>query len=222
MRKLLLIDDDLTMASLLKSLLAQYGFDLESVDRPSQIPAALDPGVELILLDVMLPEQDGFEVCQSLRAAGENRPIIMLTAKGDDTDRIRGLQLGADDYLPKPFNHLELVARVEAVLRRTASASAPVPASDGLDLDRRLLRLGGREVALTPTEFRLMEAFTRHPGRTYGRGELLNLLDIDAMLESYDRAIDLHISRLRSKLETDLKQPRHLVTVRGIGYRFEW
>lgn len=222
MRKLLLIDDDLTMASLLKSLLAQHGFELASIDRPSKVSAELAQDVELILLDVMLPEQDGFEVCRTLRAAGESRPIIMLTAKGDDADRIRGLQLGADDYLPKPFNHLELVARVEAVLRRTTSARVAAPPSDGLDRDRRLIRIAGQEVALTPTEFRLMEAFTGQPGRTFTRGELLNLLDTDAMLESYDRAIDLHISRLRTKLEEDLKQPRHLLTVRGLGYRFAW
>jgi len=222
MRKLLLVDEDRTIASLLKSLLAFHGFEVASIERPSLIPQSLDPRTELILLDVLLPEQDGFEVCKSLREAGERRPIIMLTAKGDDTDRIRGLQLGADDYLPKPFNHLELVARIEAVLRRSLRSAPTTVSAHGLDHQRRRLRLGGREVTLTPTEFRLMEAFTGRPGRSFERSELLNLLDADATLDSFDRAIDLHISRLRNKLEADPKQPRHLLTVRGVGYRFEW
>ena len=176
----------------------------------------------------MLPERDGFEVCRALREAGETRPIIMLTAKGDDMDRIRGLQLGADDYLPKPFNHLELVARIQAVLRRTVApapavhpVASPVP-QDGLDHDRRVLRIASREVPLTPMEFKLLECLTARAGRVFTRGELLNLLDTDSMLDSFDRAIDLHVSRLRTKLEENPKQPRHLVTVRGVGYRFEW
>jgi DNA-binding response OmpR family regulator len=226
MRKLLLIDDDQTMASLLKSLLAQYGFELACVDRPSKAREHLGASTELILLDVMLPEQDGFEVCRTLREAGEARPIIMLTAKGDDMDRIKGLRLGADDYLPKPFNHLELVARIEAVLRRSGAPVAAGPAvpgpADGLDRDRRLMRVGGKEVPVTPTEFKLLEALTNRPGRVFTRSELLELLDEHGELDSFDRAIDLHVSRLRNKLEPNPKQPRHLVTVRGVGYRFEW
>lgn len=225
MRKLLLIDDDQTMASLLRSLLAQYGFELACVDRPSRAKEHLDLRTELILLDVMLPEQDGFEVCRTLREAGESRPIIMLTAKGDDMDRIKGLRLGADDYLPKPFNHLELVARIEAVLRRTgAPAVTPPPAGlpDGLDRDRRVMRIGGKEVAVTPTEFKLLDVLTNRPGRVFTRSELLEMLDEHGELDSFDRAIDLHVSRLRNKLEPEPKQPRHLLTVRGVGYRFEW
>jgi two-component system response regulator RegX3 len=226
MRKLLLIDDDHTMASLLRSLLAQYGFELACVDRPSRAMEHLDLRTELILLDVMLPEQDGFEVCRSLRESGEARPIIMLTAKGDDMDRIKGLRLGADDYLPKPFNHLELVARIEAVLRRSNAPPIPVPSApalpDGLDRDRRLMRLGGKEFAVTPTEFKLLEVLTNRPGRVFARGELLEMLDAHGELDSFDRAIDLHISRLRNKLEPEPKRPRHLLTVRGVGYRFEW
>lgn len=221
MRKILLIDDDTTMASLLKTLMAQHGFNLASVSLPSQAQAVLDAETELILLDVMLPERDGFEVCREMREAGELRPIIMLTAKGDDMDRIRGLQLGADDYLPKPFNHLELVARIQAVLRRTTAQSLLVRAN-GLDPDRRELKVRGRAIPVTPMEFRLLEVLTACPGRVFSRGELLNLLDTDSILESFDRAVDLHVSRLRNKLEENPKQPRHLVTVRGVGYRFEW
>lgn len=222
MKKLLLVDEDRTIASLLKSLLAFHGYEVSSVERPSMIRECLDARTELILMDVVLPELDGFEVCRTLRAAGERRPIIMLAAKGDDADRIRGLTLGADDYMSKPFNPLELVARIEAVLRRSTRTTRPTTMAKGLDPESRVLRHSGRAIALTPTEYRLMEAFTGRPGRTFTRGELLNLLDTDATLESYDRAIDLHISRLRTKLEEDLKQPRHLLTVRGLGYRFEW
>ncbi|MNK90648.1 Sensory transduction protein regX3 [compost metagenome] len=221
MRKILLIDDDVTMAGLLKTLLAQHDFDLVSASRPSLLPERLGDDVALILLDVMLPEMDGFEVCRSLRESGEGRPIIMLTAKGDDMDRIRGLQLGADDYLPKPFNHIELVARIQAVLRRTTAPAFPSRV-DGLDHDRRVLRVKGREVPLTPMEFRLLETLTARAGRVFTRGELLNLLDTENVIDSFDRAVDLHVSRLRTKLELNPKQPRHLVTVRGVGYRFEW
>lgn len=222
MRKLLLVDEDRATANYLKGLLAFHGFEVSSAERPSEIHEHLDARTELILMDVVLPELDGFELCRTLRAAGERRPIIMLTAKGNDADCIRGLTLGADDYMSKPFNHLELVARIEAVLRRSDRDTSLMPKGKGLDYGRRTLRLSGRDISLTPTEFRMMEAFTGNPGRTFTRGDLLNMLDTDAMLESNDRAIDLHVSRLRTKLEPDLKRPRHLLTVRGLGYRFEW
>jgi DNA-binding response OmpR family regulator len=140
----------------------------------------------------------------------------MLTARGADDDRIAGLQEGADDYLPKPFNPRELLARVEAVLRRGPAR----PVGQGLDPDQRRLRLDGREVTLTPNEYRLLEAMLARPGRAFTREQLLELSD-DA-LESFDRAIDIHMSRLRAKLEADPRRPRHLITVRGVGYRWEW
>lgn len=219
MRKLLLIDDDQTLAMLLQALMAQNGFDLAWADRPSTGITMLEERPELVLLDVMLPEQNGFDVCRQLRANGITTPIIMLTARGADSDRISGLNLGADDYLPKPFNHLELLARIEAVLRRRP---AEVPPGNRLDHDRRLLCLAGREVPLTATEYRLLEALTGHPGRIYTRTELMDLLDEAGSLDNFDRAIDSHISRLRTKVEVDSKSPKHLITVRGVGYRFEW
>jgi DNA-binding response OmpR family regulator len=221
-RTLLLIDDDRDLATLLGAFVARHGYSLEWADRPSTGLARLASQQlvrpELLLLDVMLPEQDGFAVCAGLRAQGDATPVIMLTARGDDLDRIRGLQTGADDYLAKPFNPLELVARVEAVLRR----SPPVKPLSQLDPDARTLTLAGRAVPLTPSEYRLLEAMTQAPGQVFSRDRLLDLLDEAGATDSFDRAIDIHISRLRLKLETDPRQPKHMLTVRGVGYRFSW
>lgn len=219
MRKLLLVDDDETLATLLRSLLAQHGYELAWADRPSTGMTMLADQPELVLLDVMLPEKDGFEVCRSLRDAGETVPVIMLTAKGDDTDRIKGLNIGADDYLPKPFNYLELIARIEAVLRRQAT---PAPTTDGLDHDRKTLKVDGQSHPLTPMEYRILSVLTERPGRTYSRSELLDRLDETGSMDNLDRSIDIHVSRLRSKIEANPRSPRHLLTVRGFGYRFQW
>jgi DNA-binding response OmpR family regulator len=147
----------------------------------------------------------------------------MLTGRGGDQDRIQGLNLGADDYLPKPFNHLELLARVTAVLRREARAEPEAaPAGSRLDHDRRTLRLEGREFALTVTEYKMLTTLTNAPGRVFSRGELIEALDEAGVSDSFDRAIDSHVSRLRSKIEADARNPRHLHTVRGMGYRFTW
>jgi DNA-binding response OmpR family regulator len=216
---LLLIDDDRELAQLLTDFVGRHGYTLLWADRPSAGMARLAERPDLILLDVMLPEQDGFAVCRSLREQGVTTPVIMLTARGDDTDRIQGLRLGADDYLPKPFNPMELLARVEAVLRRVPPTA---PADDGLDPDARTLRVAGREVPLTPTEYKIMEAMVASPGRTFTRDQLLDLMDDAGATEAFDRAVDIHISRLRAKLESDPKQPHHLQTVRGVGYRFAW
>jgi DNA-binding response OmpR family regulator len=215
---LLLIDDDADLAGLLQDYLGRQGYDVRWADRPSAGRAAMQAqSPRLLLLDVMLPEQDGFTVLQDLRAAGNNLPVIMLTAKGDDDDRIRGLQSGADDYLPKPFNPKELLARIEAVLRRVASPQAP---GAHLDPDLRTLVLPDRQVSLTPTEYKLLDRLLDPPGIVLSRSQLLDALDETGASDSFDRAIDLHISRLRQKLEIDPKHPRHLLTVWGIGYRF--
>lgn len=218
--KLLLIDDDAALAELLRDFVGRHGHALDWADRPSVGLAKLaaDPP-DLVLLDVMLPEQDGFAVCRQLRESGNATPVIMLTARGDDADRIGGLQLGADDYLAKPFNPLELLARVDAVLRRVPPRSE---AARGLDPDRNTFRVDGREAALTPSEFRILEALTARPGRVYSRDQLLELLDEAGATEAFDRAIDIHVSRLRAKIEADPRQPKHLITVRGAGYRFDW
>ena len=217
--RILLIDDDRELAELLKDFLQLHGFHLDWAERPPVGMERLQLRPDLILLDVMLPEKDGFAICQDLRASGSKLPIIMLTARGDDLDRIRGLKTGADDYLPKPFNPLELLARIEAVLRRIPPQELP---SNGLDPDRRVLRIGSREVPLTPTEYRMLESMSAQPGRVFTRDQLLDLMDEAGVVDSFDRAIDIHISRLRSKLEENPKQPQHLLTVRGVGYRFQW
>lgn len=228
-QKLLLIDDDRDLARLLGDYVGLHGYELIWADRPSVGMELLAKNPDLLLLDVMLPERDGFEVCRALRQTGAEVPIIMLTARGDDLDRIKGLVLGADDYLPKPFNPDELVARVAAVLRRTrvTSTSGPGPPSLimgtlGLDPDLRTMRVGDREVPLTPSEFRIMDALVGAPGRAYTRDQLLGVLDTAGVTEAFDRAIDIHISRLRAKMEPDPRNPRHLLTVRGHGYRFVW
>jgi len=217
-RPVLLVDDDAGLASLLGLYLAGQDLDLAWVDRPARARewlAEREPAI--VLLDVMLPGQDGFAFCEELRAGGSRVPILMLTGRGDGHDRIRGLRAGADDYLPKPFDPEELVARIEAILRRV-----PVPRpGDGLDRNACALRLGDRVVPLTPTEFRILEQLTAHPGQVRSRTHLLEGLDEAGTLEAFERAIDIHVSRLRAKIEVDPRRPRHLVTVRGIGYRWD-
>lgn len=221
MRKILLIDDDHTLAMLLKTVLAQHGYDMAWADRPSKGIPMLGDKPELLLLDVMLPKLDGFAVCEKLRAAGEETPILMLTGRGGDDDRIKGLNLGADDYLAKPFNHLELLARMGAVLRRRPLASVDAE-HNMLDRNRRTLKLEGKEIGLTAAEYRLLEVLTDAPGRVFSRAELMDAMDEAGAVEAFDRAIDSHVSRLRSKIEPDVRVPRHLHTVRGMGYRFQW
>jgi DNA-binding response OmpR family regulator len=222
MPRLLMIDDDRTLAMLLRSVLAEHGYELDWAERPSTGLPKLREHPDLLLLDVMLPERDGFEVCRELRAAGNPIPIIMLTGRGADTDRIQGLKLGADDYLPKPFNHLELIARVEAVLRRQGAWQRPASEPNRLDHDRRTLWLAGTEHTLTAAEYRLLETLTAAPGRVFSRQELMDSLDEAGANEAFDRAIDSHISRLRNKIEQDARHPQHLHTLRGMGYRFTW
>jgi DNA-binding response OmpR family regulator len=219
MTKVLLIDDDRQLAGMMAGLLAKHGYELNWHDTGRDLPG---PDVALVLLDVMLPERDGFEVCRAMRARGDRRPVIMLTGKGDPLDRVTGLKAGADDYLPKPFNPQELLARMEALLRRTQLAAPPSSHGNRLDVDRRSLFVAGREIALTPSEYRLLRVLTAQPGRTCSRSELINALDEDGTLESFDRAIDLHMSRLRLKIEPQPKAPQHLITVRGVGYRLTW
>jgi DNA-binding response OmpR family regulator len=178
---------------------------------------------DAVILDVMLPDGDGFEVCRRIRARSAV-PILMLTARGDETDRIVGLELGADDYLPKPFNPRELLARVRAILRRRGSAAAAndAPLHFGrLEIDRnaRLVRLDGEERALTGYQFDLLCALALEAGRVLSRERLMDRVK-GAELEAFDRSIDVHISRIRAAIEDDPKHPRRIITVRGAGYVF--
>ncbi len=219
--RILLIDDDVELCSLLAELLEREGFAVQSEhDGRSGLERALAGGYDLVVLDVMLPTLDGFEILKRLRR--ESRvPVLMLTARGEDVDRIIGLELGADDYLPKPFNPRELVARIRAILRRyeprPAAASGRIEVN-GITLDpgTREVFSNGRRVEVTTFEFDILEMLMRAAGRVLSRDALMESL-YNRKATPFDRSIDMHVSHLRRKLETD----RTLIkTVRGVGYQF--
>jgi two-component system OmpR family response regulator len=219
MHKILLIDDDERLGSLLSRYFARHELQLESALRPSAGLKKLAQGnFNLVILDVMLPEMDGFEVCRAIRRESEI-PIIMLTARGEVMDRVVGLELGADDYLPKPFEPRELVARIQNILKRAGGHKKPEPilryGELVIDADLRAATLKDVPLELSTMEYRLLELFARHPGKTFSRDEILSLLKgIEADL--FTRSVDILVSRLRHKL-----QPLDCVqTVRGSGYRF--
>ena len=224
---LLIIDDDVRLADMLRQYLSQAGF---AVDARHTGLAGLEaislPGrraYDAVILDVMLPDVDGLEVCRRLRAHWDV-PILMLTARGEDTDRIVGLELGADDYLPKPFNPRELLARLRAILRRrrdAGGADAAILRFGRLEIDEgsRSARIDGAARSLTSYQFDLLLALARHPGRVLSRERLMDLARGEE-LEAFDRSIDVHISRLRAALEDDPAHPRRIITVRGAGYVF--
>ena len=220
----LLIDDDVRLASLLKEYLAKGDIDVQHVEDGERGLAALRRApVDVVLLDLMLPGLDGLEICRRIRATPDlaNTAVLMLTAKGDDVDRIVGLELGADDYLPKPFNPRELLARIRAVLRRGAptGSSRPRFRSGGLeiDFDARSATLDGKPVPLTSYEYQLLITLAKAAGRVLSREQLLDDLKGEEY-ESFDRSIDVHISKLRGKLEPNPREPRYIKTVRGVGY----
>jgi two-component system, OmpR family, phosphate regulon response regulator OmpR len=222
MDRVLLVDDDVSLAEMASTYLLPHGFEVEvRTDGRSGLQSARARPPAVVLLDVMLPDTDGFELCRVLR--GESRvPIVMLTARGEDTDRIVGLELGADDYLPKPFNPRELVARIRAVLRRTR----PGPPDDvlrfgRLTIDRgaHVARIDERTLDLTAHQFGLLIALAERPGRVLSRAQLMQLVRGDD-LEAFDRSIDVHISRIRAEIEDDPRQPKRIITLRGAGYLF--
>jgi len=225
--KILVVDDDVRLRDLLTRYLSEQGFQVSALADASQLDKKLqrDPP-HLVVLDLMLPGEDGLSVCRRLRSAGDATPIIMLTAKGEDVDRILGLEMGADDYLPKPFNPRELVARIHAVLRRHGERHAPgAPTSGGrvpfgehtLDLSARTLERNGETVSLTTGEFSLMKVFVQHPRQPLAREKLM-LLARGRDHEVFDRAIDVQVSRLRKLVEPDPANPRYIQTVWGFGY----
>jgi DNA-binding response OmpR family regulator len=219
---ILIVDDDREIRTLLGDYLQKHGFRTSAVADGKGLWSVLDSArVDLVILDVMLPGDDGFVLCRNLRARG-NWPVIMLTAKGEDTERIVGLELGADDYMPKPFNPRELLARVRAVLRRTGGgAAAPEILRAGdlvLDLGGHQATLDGRPFDLTPTEFDLLAVLMQNPGRVFTRLELLERVQGYAY-EGYERTIDAHVKNLRAKLGEDPRHPRYVQTVFGVGYK---
>lgn len=224
MAKILLIDDDERLGDLLEAYFDRFDLELVAATTPE---AGLEKLEEedpvLVILDVMLPGQDGFEVCRTIRKTS-SIPIIMLTARGEVTDRIVGLEIGADDYMPKPFEPRELVARIQNVLRRSESAGKQQSATleyQGLSVDRerRSAELEGAALDLTTMEYQLLELLASNPGATFTRDEILNeLRGIDAQL--FSRSVDILVSRLRQKLGDTSKQPRFIKTVWGTGYAF--
>jgi DNA-binding response OmpR family regulator len=222
--RVLLIDDDEALGSLLREYLAPFGFAVKALAHPDDGLRALeaDPP-DIVVLDVMLPGMDGLAVCRKVREKSRV-PIVMLTARGNVTDRILGLELGADDYLPKPFEPRELVARLQAVLRR--GSPAPEAGRETLrlgalevDWAARTTRLDGRPLELTSAEFALLSLFVRNPGRVLARDRILEITrGLD--WEAFDRSVDVLVSRLRQKLGDDPRRPVFIKTVRGAGYRF--
>lgn len=220
--RVLAIDDDARLVDLLRSYLTQNGVLVESAPDGARGLAALETGAfDAVLLDVMMPGMDGLEVCRRIRQKS-NVPIVMLTAKGDETDRIVGLELGADDYLPKPFNPRELLARLKAVLRRSQPEAIAEKLSVGgitVDVPAREVKLGGKVIDLTGIEFDLLLALMRRAGRVVPRDALLSLAGRSDVVVG-ERTVDVHVSHLRQKLGDDSKLSRRIKTVRGVGYIF--
>jgi len=222
-RTVLVVDDEPEIVRLVRDYLERAGFAVATAaDGDAALHAAQRARPDIVVLDLGLPGMDGLDVARALRRDGEV-PIIMLTARTDEADRVAGLELGADDYVPKPFSPRELVARVRAVLRRVEGARAQgdvVRAGDSLVLDaaRMEATVDGRAVELTPTEFALLLHMARQPGRVFTRAQLLDAVH-GVAVESYERAIDAHVKNIRRKIEPDPRAPRHLLTVFGVGYR---
>lgn len=221
-QRILLIEDDVRLARLVAEYLGGAGFRISVAETGSAGLEKLARGsYDALVLDLMLPDMDGLEVCRRLRQK-HDVPILMLTARGDATDRIVGLEMGADDYLPKPFEPRELLARLRAILRRGGSfARPPVLRFGRLEIDReaRVARVDGAERSLTSYQFALLVALAENAGRVLSRETLLDLVKGEP-LEAFDRSIDVHISRIRAAIEDDPKVPRRILTVRGSGYVF--
>jgi DNA-binding response OmpR family regulator len=222
--RILIIEDDARLAAMVAAYLAESGFRVIARESAAEGLAALrrEP-FDALILDVMLPDRDGFAVCSEIRATSDV-PVLMLTARGEAADRVVGLELGADDYLPKPFNPRELLARLRAILRRRKGGVGGAPESlrfGRLEIDRaaRVVRVDGEERPLTSFQFDLLVALAEHAGRVLSRERLMDLVRGGA-LESFDRSIDVHVSRIRAAIEDDPKKPRRIITVRGAGYVF--
>lgn len=212
------------MAVALRDGLQSEGYQVElAADGPTGLKAAMEKSLDLVILDVMLPRMSGFDVCKQLRSAGNRVPLIMLTARSLDVEKVQGLNLGADDYLTKPFSLMELIARIEAILRRVAHGEAALEqyafADITLDFKRYEATKGKRALELSPREFRLLKCLIEQRGEVVSRDQLLD------RVWSYDsfpstRTVDVHIARLRQKIEDTPNHPQHLITIHGVGYKF--
>ncbi|MBI4471245.1 MAG: response regulator transcription factor [Acidobacteria bacterium] len=226
MTRVLIVEDERQLAMGLEDDLKLEGYDVEvRSDGESASRRAREQPFDLIILDVMLPKKDGFEVCRDLRRAGLHTPVILLTAKTQESDKVLGLEIGADDYITKPFSPRELRARVKAMLRRASLAANEAPqvycfGDAEADFTRGELRRAGRPVEMTPREFQLLSAFIRNRGRVLTRERLLDEVWGHGTFVT-ERAVDTHVTNLRKKIEPDPSTPRYLVSIRGIGYRFD-
>jgi two-component system, OmpR family, alkaline phosphatase synthesis response regulator PhoP len=224
MKTVLVVDDEPQIVTVVRDYLEHGGFKvLVAADGQTALRTAASQHPDLVVLDLGLPGIDGLDVTRSLRRNGAV-PIIMLTARADESDKLVGLELGADDYVTKPFSPKELVARVRSVLRRSEASQTPsdiVRVGDDVELNVPSMEvtIAGRRIDLTPTEFQLLATMARQPGRVFSRAQLLSAVR-GVAFESYERAIDAHIKNLRRKIEADPHNPRYLLTVFGVGYRF--
>ncbi|MBI5081677.1 MAG: response regulator transcription factor [Chloroflexi bacterium] len=222
-KTILVVDDEPKIVDICRDYLSAAGFKvITAADGTRGLSLARNEKPDLVVLDLMMPGMDGLDVCRQLRREG-TMPIVMLTARVEESDKLIGLELGADDYITKPFSPRELVARVRTVLRRAEGSSSPaemIRAADlTLDRNRYVAALPTGEVSLTPTEFEILAALASQPGRIFSRGQLL-MAARGVAFESYERAIDSHIRNLRRKIEPDDREPRYIVTVHGVGYKF--
>jgi DNA-binding response OmpR family regulator len=229
-KKVLIIEDDPQIVELLEIHLNDLGCQLQKAyDGDSGLRLALQGGHDLLILDLMLPKMDGLEICRRLRAKELRTPILMLTAKSEEIDKVLGLEMGADDYLTKPFGVREFIARVKAIFRRTEMTENQSVGKNGnnplrfgnltLDLDLRRLTIGGNRVELSPKEFDLLSLLASNPGKSYDRARLLDLI-WGYEFEGYEHTVNSHINRLRSKIEPDIANPTYILTTWGVGYRF--
>ncbi|MEY4285192.1 MAG: DNA-binding response regulator [Betaproteobacteria bacterium] len=232
MEHLLVIEDDARLAAMVTDYLERSGFRISHAANAAEglNQVQTGPRVDLVILDLMLPDRDGLEVCRSIRALPapvSSTPVVMLTAKGDPMDRVVGLELGADDYIPKPFEPRELLARIRAVLRRRNNPQAslqainPVLRFGSLEIDRdaRSVTIGGALCDLTSYQFDLLMVLAERAGRVLSRDQIMELVR-GKELEAFDRSIDVHVGRIRQAIEVDVKAPKRILTVRGVGYMF--
>lgn len=229
-KRILVVDDDVRLRDLLERYLTEQGFSIKVAADAKEMDSTLNTNeIDLLVLDLMLPGEDGLSICRRLRSKGSTMPIIMLTARGDEVDRIIGLEMGADDYLPKPFNPRELLARINAVTRRHARIQPTAPAAEEAEVvnigdfvfnaSTRSLSKNGDPVTITSGEFALLKVFVDHPRQPLSRDRLMQLAR-GRELEVFDRSIDVQVSRLRKLIEPDPSHPRYLQTMWGFGYVF--
>ncbi len=219
--RILVVDDEEKIASIVKAYLEKEGFTVTVAHTGQKALSALKEGFDLIILDLMLPDMDGEDICQTIRKDSDI-PIIMLTAKSEEEERIKGLGMGADDYVIKPFSPRELVARVKALLRRFKGSKQSISFNNGvlvIDSFRFEIRKDGSPVTFTPTEFKLLQCLAEHPGQIFSRLQLVNVI-LGYDFEGYDRTIDAHIKNIRHKIEEDPRNPSYIKTVYGAGYKF--